>query len=228
MEGFKKDCQMFTDPTALAELHPDLQPYVSETAQFEVLKHPLVFQVPFRNHSLANSIYLSKVEGVKNSRGSKDWSRYIILHERPYRLMALLEVANSMTDRDYWKQLAFTWIDSENIYEDAKTWNKLLSSPRGGRQHMMTKQERTALANMDSTITIYRGAGRKDPFPMAWSLSMDRAQWFARRHRTLTGRPANVYQSTVQKEHVAAYFTGRGEDEIIVPLDMATNITRMI
>lgn len=51
---------------------------------------------------------------------------------------------------------------------------------------------------------------------MSWTLSFERAKWFAERFGSNT---QIVYKAFVQKQDILAYFADRGEDEVVVDPD---------
>ena len=76
----------------------------------------------------------------------------------------------------------------------------------------MSPEDQAYLAQLPDSFTVFRGAGRIDPFPLSWTLNREKAQWFATRFRA-RGR---VYEVTVSKAEVSACFRERGEDEIVL------------
>jgi hypothetical protein len=54
-------------------------------------------------------------EFVDQARASGDWCTYIWLHERPYRVEALQDIAFNLRGREYWEMVSHVWSDSENI-----------------------------------------------------------------------------------------------------------------
>ena len=68
------------------------------------------------------------------------------------------------------------------------------------------------------TVLIYRGVGSEDyKYDMSWTLSFERAKWFAERFGSNT---QIVYKAFVQKQDILAYFADRGEDEVVVDPDV--------
>lgn len=56
---------------------------------------------------------------------------------------------------------------------------------------------------------------------LSWSLSPEKAEWFATRFSSIKGR---VYSATIRKDDIFAYFGLRGEQEVIVNPDYLENI----
>jgi hypothetical protein len=197
-------------------LHPDLVPHLYETDVIGmVLKHPLVFSVPYTGPGHSNLMYEQKTLALGQALREKRWHTYVFLHERPHRIEALVKIQEHLSDRDYWELVGGVWIDSENIFQCIDEWSETLGSPRKYRRHIMDADERRDLRAMPETITIYRGC-RREMNEDGWSWTTDRAkaEWFAKRHPWSDGNPL-VIEATVPKKHVVAYFTGRNESEIV-------------
>ena len=100
------------------ELIPQLQPYLEDGVLGKQIRHPLVYQVPLWSNGSANRMYLQKKAEVKLALKEKEWNRFVFLHERPYRLQAFLEIQDQLTDTQYWRLLADSWIDTENAWQN--------------------------------------------------------------------------------------------------------------
>jgi hypothetical protein len=212
---------MFMDNDVLSrveDLDPELEAYVTDGKPFAMLRHPLVYQVPYSGglNALANAQLKEKKRLLEESQQGKKWSTYIHMYERPWRMWAFEKVCDEMTDGHYWKNLASVWTDSENIWQNGREWSVLLGSKRTGRELMMDKADLEVFNNLPEQIQVYRGAGKRDPYPYSWSLSRDRAEWFANRKAGMSKVKGVVYESVVSKKNVLAYFSGRGEQEVVV------------
>ena len=210
------------------ELEPDLEYYVDESNGFPTLRHPLVYAVPYMSsmNALYNRQYLGKKDQLADASDTGDWHGYVYLHERPYRLDALLEISDEVDDATFWSLLSGIWMDSENIPENQELWNEIFDSGRAGMENMMRNDEREALAALPQKIKIYQGhTGDRDD---GWSWTTDKsvALWFAQRFSQLEGSDAQVTEATADKNDVLAYLLGRGESEILVsPEDVVIDVT---
>ena len=210
---------MFALMAKVEDLHPDLVPYVSETSFGRVLQHPLVYSVPLLSNALANVQYADKVKRIADVKEESNWFIYVWLHERPYRLEALLEIADLMDDDDYWQLVADVWIDSENIWQNMDEWIDLLGSERPGREHMMVDDAPQTLAALGQTFTIYRGCLREvNEDGLSWTLDRERAEWFAHRFADMRedNEEAVVIEAVVDSSAVVALLTSRSENEIVL------------
>lgn len=202
-------------------LHKELRPYVSKHPTLgKILRHPLVFHVPFvpAMNALANANLQHKKEYREKCRQEKNWSSYVFIHERPYRLQAFCEIMSDLTDREYWELLGSIWSDSENIWQYKDMWDLLLKSTRPEREYFMDEDERKFFSELPEEITVYRGCqvGRNEK-GLSWTLDEKRAKWFSTRllHKDEKDT-AKVVKKTVKKADVFAYLSGRKEEEIIL------------
>jgi hypothetical protein len=204
--------------TKQEELDPELAEYTVESAHFgSCIKHPLVFDmmhVPQMN-AWVNAQLRSKQKAVASAVKEKEWHSYIFLHERPYRVHAFIDIAADMTDTQYWHNLASIWIDSENIRQNPQVWQHLLRSKRPEREAIMDDEEREALAAMPGLIPVYQGHTAKAHDGWSWTTDRAKAEWFARRFSDFENSAPMLTTGVVYKRLVIAYFTGRGENEIV-------------
>lgn len=195
-------------------LHPDLVPYLEHhTSLGTVLRHPLVIDVALRP-GLANRAYRLKQQYLAEATREQDWSRYVWLHERPYRLDAFVNVADELDDAQYWSLLAHIWVDSENIWQNLALWQLSLRCDRPAREHFMDETERRDFDALPEVLTVYRGCSALvNEQGLSWTLEADRAVWFAQRFG-----PASplVLTGQVAKCDVVGRLDGRGEQEIVV------------
>jgi len=201
------------------ELDPELACCETQSAIGPVIKHPLLFAVPYAPvmNAMINEAFRAKKAAVAEAKTTGRWDRYLWLHERPYRVHAFSRIAGQLDDGTYWEQLGQLWTDSENIFEAEALWRRLLREPSriASRELMMTVEEREYLDGLPDHITVYRGyshPGRNNG--MSWSLSRDVAHRFAFRFTSDT--PGKVVRREITKDEVIAYFEGRGEQEIVL------------
>lgn len=201
------------------ELDPELACCETQSAIGPVIKHPLLFAVPYAPvmNAMINEAFRAKKAAVAEAKNTGRWDHYLWLHERPYRVHAFARIAAQLNDRTYWEQLGRLWTDSENIFEAEALWLRLLTDPAraANRGLMMTSEERAHLAALPDRITVYRGysqPGRGNG--MSWSLSRDVARRFAFRFTVDTR--GQIARREVDRAEVIAYFGGRGEQEIVL------------
>ena len=194
-------------------LHSALVPYLEQSGEgWLMLRHPLVYQVPFFSNGSANAYYEQKSKAVEKAIADKNYKQFVWLFERPYRLEAFIKIADKLSDTDYWKLLSDIWIDTENQYTYLKEWKKLLASKRSNRHYMMDEEEDNILRSLPELVTIYRGCQKGiNENGLSWSLDKSKAEFFANRF----GKKGIILERTVSKNDIVAVLTGRGESEVI-------------
>lgn len=201
------------------ELDPELLAYVEEIPPFGTsIRHPLVYSIIHTEvlNAYVNRQLRQKKQAVNEALRAKNWHTYVWLHERPYRVKAFRSVSGRMNDATYWDMLADIWIDSENIRQNPRVWQSLLSAKRPNREAMMNSSERDELANMPDTIKVFQGHTTDRDDGWSWTVKRPTAEWFARRFASMeTGQPV-ITIGQVKKANVLAYLNGRNEAEILV------------
>lgn len=194
-------------------LHADLAPYMEQSdIGWAMLRHPLVYQVPFFSNGSANAYYEQKRNAVEKAIGDKNYKQFVWLHERPYRVEAFTKIADKLSDTDYWRLLSDVWIDTENQYAHLKEWKRLLASKRPNRHYMMNEDEDNILRALAPEVTIYRGCQKGiNEDGLSWTLDKSKAEFFANRF----GKKGIILERTVSKNDIVAVLTGRGESEVI-------------
>lgn len=207
------------------ELLPGLAKHVSSknSLGWPMLRHPLVYSVPYSpiQNRMLNASYEAKRTMLAAAQAIGDLEKFVMLHERPYRLNGLLTGARQMgdlTDETYWRTVGSVWRDSENVHEMWDTWRRVwIGANRGrgihGREHVMSRSDFEELQAMPDVFEVFHGEESPDRIGMSWTLDQAVARWFAKRFN----RNGRLYRGIVRKSDVIAYFTQRGEAEILVP-----------
>ena len=199
----------------------ELVPYISELENgMQVLRHPLVYSIPHLPalNAQCNMSYKMKKKALDACLTEHNYSQYIWLHERPYRLQAFLEIEDEL-GCNYWKLLSDVWVDSENIYQCVDDWCLALSVKKPNQYTFMNKAEYEAFCKLPEHLTIYRGYV-KNPAGLSWTLDKDKAQWFAKRFSSRFGE-GRITSKQITKDKVFAYLSRRSEEEIIIkPKDL--------
>jgi len=200
-------------------LDPELAECIVETTHgFIFVKHPLVntLYMPGVEHKRLNAALAYKRKALAEAKAAKQWHSFIYLHERPWRLEALQEIAPDMTDQEFWEKVTSVWMDSENIRECYQAWDRLLRIDRHGRNFMMDDDERAFLAKLPKVLTVWQGHTVERDDGWSWTLNKDKAEWFAHRFARLEDSEPVLTEGRVYRNDVVAYLTSRGEDEILV------------
>lgn len=203
----------------VGKLHNDLRPYFSHVRGMPMLRHPLVYQVPFMMAEIANKSYaFKKVRAAQYLEGA-DHMSYLMIHERPYRLQAFTKMMEEyhLSDKNYWECLKSIWLDSENMWQNRKQWGELLRARPESRHLFMDKVEQSRLNNLLATdIKLYRGMieGQNED-GHSWTLDYEMAAWFAKRFASSWSRGI-VEVATVEKSNIHSYNDSRGEREVLL------------
>lgn len=215
-----KAVEQFQSMFAPADLHPELAAYLVKMDHFEALQHPLVYSVPY--HPMMNNHHNQRYEmlkaGIADSLKQEKPFRYVFQHERPYRLNAICDYIDKKNIKagDYWELVGAVWSDSENIWQNLPIWRRLLRSERPSKFRFMDEDERKALKELPSQLTVYRGCvSGLNENGLSWTLDKDKATWFSARFQT-KGQHPTVLTKTIRRRDVFAYLTGRNESEIII------------
>lgn len=145
----------------MTELHPDLIPHVRDYSFGRFVHHPLL--VSLYDEALndyVNRAYLQKRQMVETARKNKDITKFLVLHERAYRLPALLEAKREgMFEKPaaYWKSVANVWQGSENNHQDLDQWIEIWEDNCPDRRACMSRIDCKALYSLADRVTIFRG-----------------------------------------------------------------------
>ena len=221
------------------ELDDELKDCVDEDGKFPTLKHPLVFQVPYTpmHNAMANKALRNKREMLDEALKEKNLEKLIWLHERPYRLDALLKYWQECLGKPLigigaladWrislaKAINQVWIDSENIWQNYIEWSDILTTCEApALQAVVSDDDKQAFADLPERVSIFRG-GRVDwddmmdsmP-PFSWTLDRQKAEWFANR---FDHKPDNfIVEAMIDKGDIYFYTDERNEQEVVVDPD---------
>ena len=209
-------------------LDPELAECLVELHGTTFIKHPLLFvpmYVPGVQDGSLNETLATKKRLREEFLAQGQWWQFIFLiHERPYQLTALLEIADQLDDEQFSDLVGDVWTESENAYEEYEDWREVFESPRLHHLAMMDDEERASLQALPETLDIYRGArtslnGEYDAAEgFSYTLKKSKAKWFADRFKSLFHDEAvsEIIHARVAKTDVIAYFVARGEEEIVV------------
>lgn len=145
-----------------------------------------------------------------------------LLVNKPYGLTFLKLAEPYLSRNDLSKILSSAWIMSENPNSDVNlTKRRLVSLFRSADPTvLMDEEERQMLADLDPTVTVYRGVTSYNADKvraLSWTLDYNIAKWFATRF----GGRGTVYEAQVWREHILALFSRRNEAEVIIdPKDL--------
>jgi hypothetical protein len=193
------------------------------------IRHPLVMFACYepgngQHAEIANTWLEKKQEGLRQAVDRGDWRLALMLHEKPWRLRALMDYGPKMSDEAYFENLGAVWTEIENVWQYHEVVPCMLA-PTGRdkrkRHLMMTTEEQAVLRGLPEVITIYRGCGPGNERGWSWTLDVEQAEWFAERFGADEPDEFSglVVVGECRTEAVIAYFGRRGEQEILVAHD---------
>lgn len=200
-------------------LHPELADRLEEGGTFPMIRHPLVYAVPYfpgQNEWLNESLRLKR-QAVEKARAAGNWSKLLVLHERPFRFQAFMEVRPLMSDAERIEALIWLWQDSENIWQAEEAWARQLKWAWDKQLTPLLEddEDRAFFDALPDKVRVFRGVGRPKPAGgLSWTTDEDKARWFATRLPRPGGRPT-LLAGEVDKAFILAAFTGRGESEVV-------------
>ena len=193
-------------------LDPELVPFLSiHQTLGQILQHPLVYEVPYhRLPGMVNKRLHAKQKLVDDYISKKEYGKALWLYERPYRISFLDLWQSEFTSEDFKDQLSMVWSDAEMPSQFSQ--QKLIGMFK--RAGYLTDEEDSRF-RPTGDIPVFRGV-QKEEFSrgMSWTTSPQKARWFALRWNIVgTGY---VYAATAPPESQLAFFSGRGEQEVVV------------
>jgi hypothetical protein len=220
-------------------LHQDLKPWLRVCGSFQALSHPLNVQAPFIEgpfNAHANAAYLFNRRLINEAARKGEWGKIVVSYvEKPYRLSAILALNDKLKEQEYWEAVAFAWRSSENCYQDKHAFKVLFRQVGPKKQqtpiwNMMGEQDTGTWQMLPDKLTVYRGCEPRSRSGWSWTLDVNKAIWFACRHR-----PKNplLLQGKINKSDAIAYFhlDGRNESEVVIEprkvMDVKENRTNM-
>jgi len=148
-----------------------------------------------------------------SKKGDDPLGSLFMFMSKPYRLEFLDLCKDMIPVEQIGKLLSWIWTATEfpNL-NGVSRWIKLFQMV--DKSTLMNEEELQGYNALPDEVVAYRGilTGKGKARAMSWTLSKEKAEWFAGRW----GHGGQVYSAKVKKQNIFAYFTGRGEDEIVV------------
>jgi len=157
--------------------------------------------------------------------------KYLSECDRLDRFGRFLEMARDprLPDADYWRLLRDVWTDTERPSRFLEEWRSLFMGegpedsdafPRQGTYSgpralsACTAEERARYESFPELVEVFRGFGHDGgEHGISWTLSSEKAGWFARRFAPERPR---VAVARVEKRLIDAVFLERGEQEVVI------------
>jgi hypothetical protein len=143
-----------------------------------------------------------------------NYKAYISMVPKPYRVVALRQVMDCLTDVEFWSALGDVWTSTE-IPGKYGPWIELFNFPRPGRSALMTAEDHVSFSALPDIVRLYRGQIPTKKRGMSWTTDLSIARWFAKRNNDRDNTAA-VFTAEVPKARFLAYFTDRNESEAVI------------
>ncbi|MED5547400.1 MAG: hypothetical protein VYD90_19380 [Pseudomonadota bacterium] len=137
------------------------------------------------------------------------------------RLPALIDISPLMDSREWLLVLGEIWENCDNISNcmeylfESTPFAELTKNPLAWRDHMMTVDERAALAKLPQHVTIYRGCFEHNKDGLSWTINRHVAASFPFLHRYRSRGAPMLIKASIPRDHILAFKNDRGEEEVI-------------
>lgn len=163
------------------ELNPEFEPFIRHTESVgRMIQHPLLYDIGVMLPGLANRQLEQKKASLQRAIEAGDLGKIIVLHERPWRMEALLNYG-AVYDEDgrvlpIWEQsddfreeAAFVWTDSENIHQYREQWLDLYRDRPDG----VVLGDKGEFRKLPDRVTLFRGGDPQESF-LSWVKKEDK------------------------------------------------------
>ena len=229
---------VFSKTTELDEIKARARVFVYTDVKFDdelgvYVTHPF-FKTVIDGLQMGNKVELidlRKPEDLKKKRSrtidkinsATSYSQLLSLFRLNF-LPAFFKLTHLCLSADeYSEALARIWTTVEHpnldINVKPKEFIKYFRSAR--KEKLMNEGEYQAYKELPDKITVYRGIndyGSKDG--LSWSTDIKKAAWFAVRFEN----NPKLFKGVISKEDVFAYFSGRGESELVIDYTKLTDV----
>ena len=200
----------------MVELCPELKDCIVDIGNgIRFIKNKFLTTVYIRSgndEDLYNKPYRVRRELAQKYLEEENFDSFIFIHERPFRLEALVEVLFSIKKEDLFRIVEYVWTDSEDPCVNLEVWKYIFNYCEELGVLEDSKKD------LPEKFTIYRGtrAGIKD-IGISWTLDASVAKMFSERFYTKrTNKQPIVKIKEVKKEDIFLFTDARGEKEVIL------------
>jgi len=161
------------------------------------------------------------IGSTRNDR--KIAKRLLALEGKPRAIKYFARNCDNLSNYWYWFLLGTLWI-SYTGHSDLRLWKRLLQSPRPNRDTSLMKPDEIGyLVNSPSNFVVFRAHRTKESDWISYTRDEKVSARFAQERNVDCIRSYHV-----KKEDVLAYFSRRGEREIVVLDKSKTNFIKNI
>lgn len=200
----------------MVELCPELKDCIVDIGNgIRLIKNKFLTTVYIRSgndEDLYNKPYRVRRELAQKYLEEENFDSFIFIHERPFRLEALVEVLFSIKKEDLFRIVEYVWTDSEDPCVNLEVWKYIFNYCE--ELGVLEDSKR----NLPEKFTIYRGtrAGIEDT-GISWTLDASVAKMFSERFYTKRADKQPIVKvKEVKKEDIFLFTDARGEKEVIL------------
>lgn len=200
----------------MVELCPELKDCIVDIGNgIRLIKNKFLTTVYIKSgndEDLYNKPYRVRRELAQKYLEEENFDSFIFMHERPFRLEALVEVLFSIKKEDLFRIVEYVWTDSEGPCVNLEVWKYIFNYCEELGVLEDSKKD------LPEKFTIYRGtrAGIKD-IGISWTLDASVAKMFSERFYTKrTNKQPIVKIKEVKKGDIFLFTDARGEKEVIL------------
>ena len=140
-------------------------------------------------------------------------------------LTFLKYIKKDLSLSDFSELLGECWTEEENPNGDTNVSTSMVARwfRQADKKVLMKNDEYKVYSELPETFTVYRGVTPgHNPDGMNWTREYDKAEWFSNRFGE-----GYVLKGTAKKEDVLAFFSRRGEEEIVIEAKNVKNKEKM-
>lgn len=138
-----------------------------------------------------------------------------------YYLTFLKFAKESLSLSDFSVLLGKFWTEEENPNGDVNVPVSLSARwfKSADKRVLMYDDEYKTYKDLPETFTVYRGVtSERNPDGMSWTRDLSKADWFSRRFGE-----GYILEGTANKKDVFAFFSRRGEEEVVIEAGKVKN-----
>ncbi len=173
-----------------------------------------VICTPPELNAMYNQQYKFREKEAKEAYAAGNYDKYINMHEKPYRVEALFEVAGLMSDEALYPLFEQTWSGVENIWQNKHELEMMLRSKISKAPEPLRFDKNVELDfDQNGEVEIYRGycLDEGDARGFSYSANLGRARWFSQR----LSKSSAVRVLRVKKEDIVFTTDRRNEAEVV-------------
>lgn len=144
--------------------------------------------------------------------------KIMLFVNKPYRLFWFKQISVFLSEKDFANIFGEIWVGSENPNGDINVSldESIRFFKQANKKYLMNEDEYKIYSMLPDELTVYRGVSKgRNPDGLSYSLLEEKAVWFQQRYAD-KDNPGFLIQRKVKRENILAYFSRRGEAEIVL------------